>query len=226
MRLIRAMVVELFAIIAVIFLQLLGFFWKPKYVQKGKKRPILLVHGYINTSAMWFYLKKKLTPYGHVYTIDLKDPFASIAEYAKQVKKMALLIEKETGRSDLTLIGYSMGGLVCAYYATKWASEGTEVMTISSPFEGTHVANIAFGKNGREMRRGSAFLKTLRTEISASKIRLSNIASIADEIIVPYTSALVAGSRQYILDDLGHGSLVFSPRVACKLIEWILDRPQ
>ncbi|MFI5343390.1 MAG: alpha/beta fold hydrolase [Chlamydiales bacterium] len=223
---IRAMVFELFAIVAIICLQLIGFVWKPKFSQKRGGRPILLVHGYINTSAVWIYIKWKLSrrTLGPIYTIDLKHPFRSMTEHAKQVEKCAERIEKETGRFDLILIGYSMGGIISSFYATHLAPQGkvTDVLTIASPFAGTYVAKMAFGKNGREMERGSTFLKKLNQEMRKShKIRFSHIASKTDEIIIPYTSAVFDEKRKYIFNDLGHGALIFSPRVANKLISFI-----
>ncbi len=222
MNWIQAILLELFAIPLIIFLQILGLIWKPSFKNTKTGTPILLIHGYINTDAIWIYIKWKLRKLGPIYTIHLKGPFNSIENYAKQVEKMGQLIEKETKNQHLILIGYSMGGLVASYYAAELAPKGKvkKIIAISSPFQGTSVARIALGKNGLEMRRGSHFLQNLTEEIDHLTIPLYTIASKTDEIIVPYTSALI-GSKQIIFKNLGHGALVFSSRVASVLIHLI-----
>lgn len=220
----RAMIVEVFAIIAIISLQILGFFWKPKFAYPNVGTPILLVHGYINTGAVWLYIKWKLKNIGPIYTIDLNHPFASIVDHAHQVEKFADRIENETGKQDLILVGYSMGGLVSTYYATKLAPKGKvqKIITIATPFAGTHMAKIAIGKNAREMQRGSLFLQSLDC-----KIPLVTIASKTDEIVIPYSSALQDRAKQILFKNLGHGALIFSPRVAKVLFnELKLYHPQ
>lgn len=215
MNWLRAMIVELFAIIAIICIQILGLFWRPKLISKNQGTPILLVHGYINTGAIWLYIKRKIKNFGPIYTIDLKEPFASIVEHAHQVDRLADRIEKETGKKELILIGYSMGGLVSTYYATKLAPKGKvqRIIAIATPFSGTKMALIAVGKNAKEMRVGSLFLRQLDHTGS-----LVTIASKTDEIVVPYSSALIDGAKQFLVDNLGHGALIFSPRIAKVII--------
>ncbi|HSX14065.1 MAG TPA: alpha/beta fold hydrolase [Chlamydiales bacterium] len=223
MNWIRAMVLEVFAILGVILLQIFGLFWQPKFRATNFGTPILLVHGYINTSAIWLYLKWKIKHLGPIYTITLKPPFTSIEAHAEQMDKMATLIEKETLNKNLILVGYSMGGLVSAYYATKLAPKNKvqKIISISSPFAGTQVAKIAIGTNANQMRIGSMFLTKINDEINNSKIPLFTIASKTDEIVIPYSSALLENSKQFIFNDLGHAGLIFSPRIAATLTHLI-----
>lgn len=224
MNWIRAIFLEILAIPAIILLQLIGFFWRPSFSGRQSGIPILLIHGYMNTGSIWLYLKWKIRNCGPIYTIDLKSPFDSIENFAKQLEIIVKRIEEETKRKELILVGYSMGGLVSAYYAMHFAPKDKiqKIITISTPFEGTHLSRIAIGKNGGEMARGSSFVKKLKEEISHSKIPFYTIASKTDEIVIPYTSALVDHSRQYIFENLGHGGLIFSARVALLLSHLIV----
>jgi triacylglycerol lipase len=201
MNWLRAMLFEMVAIPTIILLQLIGFFWKPSFSGRHSGTPVLLVHGYINTGAIWLYLKWKIRNLGPIYTVDLKSPFNSIENHAKQLEKIVKRIEEETKRKELII---------------------QKVITISTPFEGTQLARIAIGKNGRQMAVGSSFVRKLKQEISQSKVPFFTIASKTDEIVIPYTSALLNHSRSYVFENLGHGGLIFSPRIALLLSHLIV----
>lgn len=189
--------------------------------------PILLVHGYLHDSTAWIYQRKKLAKagLGPIYTMNLKNPFSSIVVHAEQVAQKTAQIEQETGRSDLILIGHSMGGLVASWYATQLASptQVTDVITLGSPFSGTHLAKIGIGPNAREMERHSVFLQALQQAIANSATRFYHIASTVDEIIMPADSAILPThpDKQAIFDDVGHLALLFSPRVADQIAGWL-----
>jgi triacylglycerol lipase len=192
-------------------------------------RPILLVHGYLNSGFVWDFHKNRLARagIGPIYTIDLGYPFHSIRTYAEKVRDKAQQIAKETGRNDLTLIGHSMGGLVSYYYATHMAQGSvSEVITIASPLRGTHVAKIGLGQCAREMQIGSEFIQELQNAAAHSPhIRFYNIATQTDELVVPYTSSIFQSEphRQFFIEDVGHASLLFSERVSDQLCKWLKD---
>lgn len=223
----HAMVFETLAIIFIFFLKVFHPGKKEKLCGP-KGRPILLIHGYVQNGSNWIFFKPMLCNrnLGPVYTIDLKPHFGSILEHADLVKKKAEEIARESGRSDLILIGHSMGGLVSALYATKFASPNTvtDVITIGSPIGGTHAAIIALGSNGREMRRGSEFSKMLQELIAKNEqIRFFHIGSRRDQIILPASSAWTGNNpeREFTVEDLGHMSLLFSCRIADKIHDWL-----
>lgn len=195
-------------------------------------RPILLVHGYFNDSTVWIYQKKQLeeSGIGPIYTIDLGYPFRSIIDYAAQVNEKAKLIAKETGREDLSLIGYSMGGLVSVWYATHVAPKGkvTDIITIGSPFGGTPAARIGIGPNAREMERNSLFLKRIQKEVAENEqIRFYHIASKSDEIVYPGASTAIIGNdpnRHFVIEDVGHAGLIYSRRVSEQIRRWLVSK--
>ncbi len=191
-------------------------------------RPILLVHGYCNHGSVWAYLQRALakTGIGPVYTINLGHPFRSIREYAEHVACKAGEIRATTGHNELIVIGHSMGGLVSAWYAAKLAPPNTvtDVVTLGSPLGGTHVACIALGPNGKEMRRASIFVSELKTLMHAKpEIRFYHLNTKTDQLVIPHQSGLLGTdlTREFTLDDIGHASLLFSPRVAAKVTEWL-----
>ncbi len=229
---VHAMSFEAFAVAGILLshtVRLLRSYGKASGFPLGK--PILLIHGYFNDSTVWAYQKKQLEEagFGPIYTIDLGYPFRSIVDYANQVGDKATVIEKETGREDLALIGYSMGGLVSVWYATHVAPKGkvTDIITIGSPFGGTPVARIGIGQNAREMERDSSFLKLIQKEIADNgQIRFYHIASRSDELVYPGASTAIIGSdpnRQFVIEDVGHAGLIYSRRVSEQIRHWLKE---
>ena len=226
---IHAMTFELFALLGVLVVKLFRFsknFQKPVGALSG--RPILLIHGYCNDGSVWTYLKKQLAKegLGPLYTIDLGHPFRSIRDYVLKVKEKVAQIQGETNRSDLVLIGHSMGGLVGSLYTTNMAVANTvtDVITIGSPLGGTHVAKLGIGPNAKEMQRSSELIKELHQNIAKEKlVRFYHIGSNTDQMIIPSHSALLNQhlSREFIFEDIGHVSMLFSPRIAQLITHWI-----
>lgn len=226
---IHAMVFEAFGIVIMLLLRPIGYLWKMK-AGSGRGQPILLVHGYIHDSSAWIYLKRKLLAngFGPIYMVNFNHPFLSIIEYVKQVAEKADEIEKETGRKDLIVIGHSMGGIVSCFYATKVAPPGkvTDVITIASPLGGTLLARVGLGEDAREMELDAELLTQLQEAMRSNKeIRFFHVVSKTDEIVIPFTSEFVQGShgRRFVVDDIGHISVLYSHRVAEKIISWLND---
>ncbi|HEX2583472.1 MAG TPA: alpha/beta fold hydrolase, partial [Chlamydiales bacterium] len=193
-------------------------------------RPILLIHGYCNDGSAWSYLKHRLAKenIGPIYTMDLSVPFRSICEYAMEVKEKAAQIREETNRSDLILIGHSMGGLVSSLYTTDFAPPETvtDVITIGSPLGGTHVAKIGIGPNAKEMKCRSELISQLHVKIAKERFsRFYHIATNTDQLVIPCQSALLRNnpSREFLFEDIGHASLLFSPRVGSLIVCWLKE---
>lgn len=191
-------------------------------------RPILFIHGYLHSSWVWLFLRWRLSKarFGPLYFLNLTPLFAPLSTYVDQVAEMAKTIAKERGRTDLILVGHSMGGIVASLYATRLAPKGTvkKVITLASPFHGTPVADWGWGEGATQMRPNSPLLSELRSEIKAlSSPPFFHLAALHDLIVIPGSSALLGQSpeRERLFDHLGHVSLLFSPQVATQLSSWI-----
>lgn len=216
-----------------VFRPLMRLFGMPASHGAKDGTPILLVHGYLCDWTGWIYVRWKLARmgFGPIYVIDLHNVFGSINDYAHEVAEMANRIKQETNRSDLNLIGHSMGGLVVSTYASQLAPPGRvkNVITIGSPFGGTQMAHIGFiGKSAKEMLPDSEFVKKVQqTMENHPEIRFYQTMSQADELIIPQTSAFADHhlDRHYAVDDIGHMTLLFSSRIANRIGHW-LKQPQ
>ncbi|MBF8262336.1 MAG: putative rane protein [Parachlamydiales bacterium] len=228
---IHAQTLEIVALVMLVFLRLATLWRKNQAaLPQVQSRPILLVHGYLNAGFVWDFHKNQLIKngFGPIYTINLGHPFRSIRTYAQKVKEKVDQIARETGQSEITLIGHSMGGLVSYYYAAKLARAYTvpQVITIASPLQGTRVARIGLGRCAREMQIDSELLQDLKSAVECcTDVKFYNIATKTDQLIVPYTSSFFNSSpaHQFLIDDIGHASLLFSERVSNQICRWLKD---
>lgn len=195
--------------------------------QKGTT-PILLIHGYMHNSSAWIYLRKRLQKagLGPIYTINLGSPYHTIEEYAERVKEKAKIISRQTGQSELIIVGHSMGGLVSSYYATQLAPKNTvkTVITLGSPLKGTKLAPIGIGPCATQMRYKSDFTKRLSQIMEdAEDLKFFHIWSATDLIIRPPRSAHLyhQNSMNEKIESLGHVSFLYSPKIANKLIKYL-----
>ncbi|MBU6446274.1 MAG: alpha/beta fold hydrolase, partial [Verrucomicrobia bacterium] len=220
----HAMTFELLALCGVALLR----FVPTTHAVYGNKQPILLVHGYLNHGSVWLLFKRHLQRkgLGPIYTINLGHPFRSIRFYAERVKAKAEDIALETGRKDLILIGHSMGGLVSSLYATCLAPPNTvtDVITIGSPLNGTPMARVGIGPNAREMQPSSALVQEVRAKMAQRPdIRFFHLATKSDQLVIPGTSAVIPEHRNFIFEDLGHASMLYSRRASDQIAEWLQD---
>lgn len=183
--------------------------------------PILMIHGYKHDAGAWHFHRPYLARDGHgpIFVMDLGSPSDSIEEYARKVKAKAEKISEVTGTKDLILVGFSMGGVVAAYYAIHLAERASlrGVMTVGSPLEGTKMAIFGEGTCAEQMRYRAPFITALKKSIAANEtIPFCHIGSLADPTIRPASSAwLIEGRSQIItLEGLGHLSLLYSEVVS------------
>ncbi len=227
----RGLLLEIYATYAIVALFPFG---KIGYrsIQKAAKgrgcRPILLIHGYNLNRSCWAKFRRALKEagLGPIYTLNLPRRSGGLPGLACAIKEEAERIERETGVKELILIGHSMGGLVSAFYAERLATAGSvsHVITLGSPLHGTRSAVFTSCIIGRQMHVGSDFVKDLSHSIMINrKVRYHHVASQFDNIILPFQSALIGRDLdcELLLSDIGHNSLLFSPRVTSQVVEWL-----
>ena len=81
------------------------------------KRPIILIHGLWNSSAIFSSLLKRLDYYGVEYyapTLNLYFGRISIVELAKSLDE--LIIKKYGKKREIDILGFSMGGIIARYW--------------------------------------------------------------------------------------------------------------
>jgi triacylglycerol lipase len=157
--------------------------------------PIVLAHGMWDTAAVFEKLKPFLESRGfQVYSLDMV-PSNGEAPLEVLAGQLANFIDR-TFPSDqpIDLLGFSMGGIVSRYYLQRLGGldRTDRLVTVSSPHNGTTMAEFGFLPGAKQMRVGSEFLQDLNRDIDRlASIQFTSIWTPLDAIIVPAASSRV-----------------------------------
>ncbi len=169
-------------------------------------RVLLLQHGYLNNSGVWFPTARALSAMGYrVFTCD-QPAFASIDAMGARLALRVDEVLAATGAPRLTLVAHSMGGLVCRAYLRSFGDSKVDALvTLGSPHHGTFHAYAANGENGHQMRPGNAWLRALN-EVTVT-VPFTSIYSVHDTVISPQDSSLMPGADNVRMAGIGHVSM-------------------
>ncbi len=216
----RIMVDEYFAFLLT-FLLVIPFerLWMPADHLPSGKRPILLVHGYGCSRGVWWLLRRRLEAAGHtVATISLVPPYTSMGKLVPLLHQRIEEVCAATGSKRVTLVGHSMGGLICRSYLARHGTQRVNcLITLATPHAGSLLSKIGLGQNSREMTPGSLWLRDMATEkISIPVISLRNAY---DNYVMPPDNQRWPGARDVELPPVGHIAMLYDERVANLLLE-------
>ncbi|MCS6995502.1 MAG: alpha/beta fold hydrolase [Casimicrobiaceae bacterium] len=185
-------------------------------------RVVLLQHGYLNNGAVWWRMVRALEAAGHVvFTID-QPLYGPIEAYADRLAIRIDAVLGATGRTQLTLIGHSMGGLIIRSYLARYGAQKVDrVLTIGSPHHGSRLAFLALGENGRQMRPGSAFLGALNATALPTGVPFLSLWGWHDTLVLPPTSSRLAGAEERTLAGLGHVTQPGAVEVHAVVLDWL-----
>jgi triacylglycerol esterase/lipase EstA (alpha/beta hydrolase family) len=194
--------------------------------------PVLLIHGYFCNRALWRPMARVLAARGHaVDAIDLEPPFASIDRYAPQIDAAVRALAVRTGASKVALVCHSMGGLAArAWMRAHGHTRACALITLGSPHRGTLLAAYGHGRNVRQMRRDSDWLRALQAdEATAQPIRTVKtliIRTWQDNIVAPQSPQTLPGAQTLSFSGLGHVGLVYHHGVQQAVIDALHISPE
>jgi triacylglycerol lipase len=153
-----------------------------------------------------------------VATVSLAPPYTSIGKLVPQLNRRIEEVCAATGAKQVTLIGHSMGGLVCRSYLSRHGiARVARLITLATPHAGTELGRIGFGQNAREMEPGSLWLNDMARE--AVKIPAISLRNPYDNYVMPQDNQRLAGARDIELPAVGHLAMLYDERVARLLLD-------
>jgi len=194
------------------------FLWRQPFatgvdepVVHDPQRPaVLLVHGYLCNRAVW----QPLIASGvlndcNVATVSLTPVFGGIDDYADGVRDAVDRLLAASGARNVIVVCHSMGGLATRAYLRRHGDACVlRVITLATPHHGTVFGRLGFGTNAKQMATGSAYITDLAASESAERrAKFFCIATRDDNLVVPRSSPLLPGARQFELDRVGHLAL-------------------
>ncbi len=188
---------------------------------------IVLVHGFLSTSKIFFMMKKKFERKGFKCFAPTLKPIDAKFGLDDLAKKLKFEIEKHFGdESKFSLVGFSMGGVICRYYLQELngLQRANKFISISAPHHGSYLAYLYPGRGIKQLRPNSEFIKNLKlNESSLQKISLYSFRTPFDLMIIPSTSSIwnIAINKKYF--SLIHSYMLFNPKVIKDSINILLN---
>jgi len=215
---------------------LVGFLPLASFSQAGSERParalrsteqeitpekpimkVVLVHGFLERGNAYKTLRKRLAKKNiscltiRLTPCDARDGLEALAQQMKQQ------IEEAYGTKEpISVIGFSMGGLVSRYYLQNLGGAGRcqQLITISSPHSGTYMAKCYPSKGAIQMRPGSQFLKQLEaTENQLGDMPIVSYRTPLDLMILPSSSSTWQRASNRAYPVLMHPLMLSNPFV-------------
>ena len=196
--------------------------WRSQAALYGTQRnndgpaPVLLLHGYFCTQALWRGLSKQLDAQGHaVAALDMVPALASIDHYADAIETAVQALRQRTGAARVALVCHSMGGLAARAYLRRYGDAAiAHVITLATPHQGTFSGPYGLGENARQMGLHSPWLTALAaSENPALYQKFTVIFSHQDNVVAPRSMQSLPGARMIGLSGYGHMRLVYAPKV-------------
>lgn len=109
----------------------IGLHYYPCHNDKCFLQPIVMLHGWGADSQIWQQLPQRLSQFADVITLDLPGfgQSAPIADYS--VEALLRWMQQALPR-PCTLIGLSLGGMLCRLYTASFPEDVSSLITISS----------------------------------------------------------------------------------------------
>ncbi len=180
------------------------------------RKCVLLVHGLNDTRAIFQTMAPSLIKLGwSVYDLDLL-PSNGELPLDKLAQQVADYVNATfSSEQKLSLIGFSMGGIVSRYYIQRLGGieKVKNFITIASPHQGTWVAQLFHTPGCVQMRPNSAFLQDLAKDVEIlGRINFTSIWTPYDLIIVPANSSQLPVGKNIPLHVLRHDWMVTDAR--------------
>jgi triacylglycerol esterase/lipase EstA (alpha/beta hydrolase family) len=208
------------------------FYWRQPFCWRSEpdhlesacagRTGVVLVHGFMCNRGFWNAWMRALRARGHAFVaVNLEPVYGSIDDYAAAIDDAVARVTRCTGRAPL-LLCHSMGGLA----ARAWwrHSRGTRpvkgIATIATPHGGTWLARFSTRVNGRQMRLGSDWLRTLTADETRNALPpLTCWYTNCDNVVIPATTAVLPSADRRFVAGQAHVALAFRPEVRKAVLE-------
>ncbi len=176
------------------------------------QRTVVLVHGYLANRSTLFPLAAYLRLRGMRQVLSFN--YASSAGIERAALDLREYLRRHVRGGRIDLVCHSLGGLVARVYLQELGGSRRvdRCITLGTPHRGTYNSYWVWSRVGAELRPDSPLLSRLQASRSnASGVRFVSFVAGSDNLVVPRVFA--NHEHEVHLPDLGHVSMLFSPRV-------------
>ncbi len=178
---------------------------------------VVLVHGFLETGENFRQLRQRLQRRGFECLVPRLQPCDGRGGLESLADGLKRDIDEAFGqREPISIVGFSMGGLVSRYYLQELggAVRCQRFFTVSSPHQGTHTAWLYPSKGARQMRPGSLFLRELaESEDLLGEMPVVSYRTPLDLMILPAASSRWQRAENLAFPVALHPLMLHEPRV-------------
>ncbi|MEO7061627.1 MAG: hypothetical protein ABI083_18045 [Lapillicoccus sp.] len=170
---------------------------------QSRPGPVLLVPGYGGSEQSLVPLAAALRAAGRdVTVVALPDRALGDLDVQAQALGSAVAAARDrTGAPSVDLVGYSAGGIVARLWVTEGGGSSVtrRLVTLGSPHHGTEIAALGTVVSGtcptacQQLAPDSSVLARLGSEALPSGVVLLSLWSTSDDVVLPPSSAVIAG---------------------------------
>ncbi|QDF76611.1 MULTISPECIES: esterase/lipase family protein [Shewanella] len=191
---------------------------------------LVLVHGIFNTGHVMGWMRRQFERQGYECLTPTLAPFDGRRGIAHSAKQLQRFIDASIAEDEpISLIGFSMGGIVARYYLQHLdGHKRTKALfSISSPHHGSYLAWLPYPSMAmRELRPRSELLCQLaRSESRLTGIDLYSFRTPIDFTIVPSRSSHWPLAENRVIWCPLHLSMIFSRRVVAEILMGLMQLP-
>jgi pimeloyl-ACP methyl ester carboxylesterase len=159
--------------------------------EHGRRWPVVLLHGFAGSRAVWDPLAEELcaSGFGYVVRLSYNSFLTGAAEVVSAVREQVAAALQLTGAGGVHLIGHSLGGLLLrhAVDCDTFAGPAT-VVSIATPYSGVRMARCMPGSCARLLDPAPSVVRTLPGEHRS--IQWITFSSDADWWVPPSSARL------------------------------------
>lgn len=231
--------------------------WKAK-PNKEHPRPVVLVHGTFGNALDYWVLTAPMLAaagftvfrldYGAIAGVPFLHGLDSIENSANQLAEFVDKVLDSTGAEKVDIVGHSQGGMMPRFYL-KFLDGASKVNSLVSLAPSNHgMPELGMVKLAKQFAGAEQLISVtmppacadqtagspLMTKLNADGdtvpgVKYLVIASSHDEVVAPYTSAFLKGSRVknvtlqdlYPLDISNHGAMAAHPLAFREVIKYL-----
>jgi pimeloyl-ACP methyl ester carboxylesterase len=198
--------------------------------QEGRnaRYPVVLVHGYAGTDAVWSPARRQLHAAGFGFVVSLSyNSFATDpVEVSAELTRLALHAADNAEAAGVHLVGHSLGGLIVRRAVAEspaLAGLAATAVTIASPHRGAPLARIAPGRCARIMHPVGPLRRS--TGRSVHGPRWLAYYSDGDRIVPPDSARLGDAAHRatnVLIPGCGHLTICRDPRLLRSLVSELI----
>jgi pimeloyl-ACP methyl ester carboxylesterase len=185
------------------------------------RRPVVLLHGYLQHRASLLWLARRLRRDGHpAYAVGLRTAFTSFERSVDELSASLERVRDDARARDVDVVAHGVSGLVVRAVLQRREHGVHRVVTLGTPHQGTLALRwLDPDPMVAAMRAGSPALRRLAGDAALGRADVVAIHSTDDALVVPAANGYYPGAFNIEIAGCGHAALLFSPRAYALLRE-------